>query len=178
MGVDYMDETDLTCLTQAATGITLEGRRNHRSLTIAAKFLIDASGPRGFLNRALKLGELPLPGLPGTQALYSHFTGVERLEGIAFGANDEQPPYPIDDAAVHHVFEGGWVWVLRFNNGITSAGVAATDKVASELDFADGAEAWRRLLLNIPALQVQFANARATRPFTHIPVSHSAARFG
>ena len=169
MGVDYIDETDLTGITQAPIGITLAGRRNHRSLTLAAKFLIDASGPRGFLHRALRLGELPLPGLPGTQAIYSHFTGVERLDHLAFGTNEEQPPYSIDDAAVHHVFDGGWVWVLRFNNGITSAGVAATDRVASELNFAEGAEAWRRLLVSIPALQAQFANARATQPFTHIP---------
>ena len=169
MGVDYMDETDLTGLTQAATGITLEGRRNHRSLALGAKSLIDASGPRGFLHRTLGLGEIPLPNLPGTQSLYSHFTGVERLEHTTFGANDIRPPYSIDDAAVHHVFDGGWMWELRFNNGITSAGVAATDRVASELNFADGAEAWRRLLLNIPALQAQFANAKFTKPFTHVP---------
>jgi FADH2 O2-dependent halogenase len=45
----------------------------------------------------------------------------------------------VDDAALHHVFDGGWVWVLRFNNGITSAGVAATDAIAQELRFEDGA---------------------------------------
>ena len=37
------------------------------------------------------------------------------------------PPYPIDDAALHHVFPGGWIWMLRFNNGLTSAGAALTD---------------------------------------------------
>ena len=39
--------------------------------------------------------------------------------------SSEAPPYPPDDAALHHVFDGGWIWVLRFNNGIVSAGVAA-----------------------------------------------------
>lgn len=169
IGVDYLDQTDLTNLTQTPTGMTLDGLRNGRGLSISTKFLIDASGSRGFLHRILGLTETGLPDFPRTQALYSHFAGVGQLERTGFGANEEQPPYPIDDAAVHHVFDGGWIWVLRFNNGVTSTGVAATDRVASELKFIEGAESWRRLLSSIPALQEQFANARPTQPFTHIP---------
>jgi tetracycline 7-halogenase / FADH2 O2-dependent halogenase len=39
----------------------------------------------------------------------------------------------VDDAAVHHVFDGGWIWVLRFNNRITSARVAAAPALAAEI---------------------------------------------
>src|SRR5271163_63503 len=169
LGVDYFDQLDLTSVTQSDGAITLHGRRDGRDLTLSAEFLIDASGPRGFLHQALGLCDLGLPNYPRTQALYSHFTGVTRLDHTTFGANDEEPPYPIDDAAVHHVFDGGWIWVLRFNNGVTSAGVAATAAFASELNFASGAEAWRRILDTIPALQQQFASARQSRPFTHLP---------
>ncbi len=78
-------------------------------------------------------------------------------------------PYPVDDAAVHHVFEGGWVWVLRFNHGITSAGVAATRGVAEELMLSEGEPAWRRLLERVPALQSLFKHASACQPFRHMP---------
>jgi FADH2 O2-dependent halogenase len=44
----------------------------------------------------------------------------------------------VDDAALHHVFDGGWLWVLRFGNGVTSAGVALVDALAEELRAADG----------------------------------------
>ena len=64
-------------------------------------------------------------------------------------AADEAPPYPIDAAALHHVFDGGWMWVLRFDNGVTSAGVAVTDALAAELRLADGEPAWHRLLARI-----------------------------
>ena len=138
LGVDYLDETQLTSLIREDQGFMLAGRRHGRDLIISAKFLIDASGPRGFLHRSLALGESALPGFPATQALYSHFTGVERLDQLPFGANEQRPPYPIDDAAVHHVFDGGWIWVLRFNNGITSAGVAATDAIAAKLNSPRG----------------------------------------
>jgi FADH2 O2-dependent halogenase len=83
--------------------------------------------------------------------------------------SSEAPPYPVDDAAVHHVFDGGWVWGLRFNNGVTSAGIAATDKLANELCFAEGAPAWKRLLQRLPTLHEQFADAGAGFPFVHAP---------
>jgi FADH2 O2-dependent halogenase len=81
----------------------------------------------------------------------------------------EQPPYPIDDAALHHVFDGGWMWVLRFANGVTSAGVAMTDSLAHELRLAEGAPAWSRVLARFPSIAAQFADARAIREFTWMP---------
>jgi FADH2 O2-dependent halogenase len=169
MGVNYLDETELTAITPSDSEVTLAGRRKGCPLTVSASFVVDASGPRGFLHRALGLEELRLPAFPRTQALYSHFTGVGRLDHAQSGRSEEQPPYPVDDAAVHHVFDGGWIWVLQFNNGITSAGVAATDQFAATWRLRDGVEAWRRILSKIPALQDQFAGAKAERPFVHLP---------
>jgi FADH2 O2-dependent halogenase len=169
LGVAYSDETSLHQFCDCGSDVRIEGQRNGREVSFQAKFLIDATGPRGFLHRALGLGELEFQGYPTTQALYSHFSGVGRLQDYRYSWTPEAPPYPIDDAAVHHVFDGGWIWVLQFNNGLTSAGVAATDTCASRLRFAEGAAAWGRLLDLIPALKEQFARAKAERRFTHIP---------
>lgn len=135
-GVVYLDETTLGEARPEAGGVTLAGTRSGGPLEITARLVIDASGQRGFLTRALRLPEAAFPHLPATEALFTHFTNVRRLDSIpdfqrggavAPGARAAaKPPYPVDDAAVHHVFDGGWIWVLRFNNGITSAGVAVT----------------------------------------------------
>src|SRR6185312_1529983 len=98
-----------------------------------------------------------------------HFSHVDRLENTQQAPHSEMPPYPVDDAAVHHIFDGGWIWVLQFNNGITSAGAAVTDAVAEHLRIEEGAQAWERLLSLLPALKKQFANAKQERPFTHVP---------
>ncbi len=110
-----------------------------------------------------------LPGFPPTQALYSHFERCPSESRTYIRRTDGEPPYPVDDAAVHHVFDGGWIWVLRFNNGITSAGVAATDEFAEKYSFSDGAEAWQRILERIPVLESQFATAKPVLPFARIP---------
>ena len=167
LGAGYVDEVALSSFLDCGDRVQLEGRRRNEPVRVTAEFVVDATGPRGFLHRALGLGELPLPDMPRTQALFNHFTGVGRLAEGDHHRSVETPPYPIDDAAVHHVFQGGWVWVLQFNNGITSAGVAASDEVAAKLDLASGAAGWHRLLEMIPALKQQFASAKPERSFTH-----------
>lgn len=169
LGACYVDRVALCGLIDLGDQVRLEGQRDGEEVAFQAQFVVDATGPRGFLHHALHLGELDLPDFPATQALYSHFTGARALAETAYSRTAEEPPYPIDDAAVHHVFDGGWVWVLRFNNGITSAGVVATERVAAQLRLEDGEAAWQRLLANIPALREQFAGAQAELPFTHMP---------
>jgi FADH2 O2-dependent halogenase len=165
LGVDYRDSVRVETLEFAEDGATIVGRAGEEGFHLRARLLIDATGPRGFLHRTLRLEESPLPGLPTTEGLYSHFTEVTRSET----AGDE-PPYPVDDAAVHHVFDGGWVWVLRFNNGVTSAGVAATRRVAEELALSEGEPAWQRLLDRLPGLKAQFKQASVCQPLRHMPV--------
>jgi tetracycline 7-halogenase / FADH2 O2-dependent halogenase len=183
-GTEYFDRVHLNeFIDQGATALLrgvrffAESDRAGEPVGFRTRFVIDATGPRGFLHRALGLDESPLSDLPLTQALYSHFTGVARLEDQIPGA--EAPPYPIDDAAVHHIFPGGWIWVLQFHNGVTSAGVACTDQCAAQLgitpipgDSAQArhfARAWQNLIQRIPALRDQFTRAEAIRPFTRIP---------
>lgn len=169
LGVEYVDEAGLATLRWEESFASLEGMRHGRALCVKAGFVIDASGPRGFLHRALKLPEVSFQNLPATQALFSHFTGVRRLSKMESGYIGGALPYPVDDAAVHHVFDGGWIWVLRFNNGTTSAGVALTDSLAGELQLSEGAPAWSRLLQRLPTVRNQFESASPVLPFVHAP---------
>jgi FADH2 O2-dependent halogenase len=155
VGVEYRDRVRIESLDFFEGGAELTGQAEEEVFRIRARFLIDATGPRGFLHRTLGLVEDSLPGMPATESLYSHFTGVTRTE------NEGEAPYPVDDAAVHHIFDGGWVWVLRFNNGVTSAGVAATSDVAAELGLREGEPAWQRVLDRVPGLKKKFDGAVA-----------------
>ncbi|MGH9316056.1 MAG: NAD(P)/FAD-dependent oxidoreductase [Thermoanaerobaculia bacterium] len=166
-GAEYLDQTRLESFHAPGNGGVLEGDRRGKRISLKARFVVDASGPRGFLHRALGLPEAMFRGFLPTQGLYTHFEGVERLDEMGIFVSPERPPYPTDDAAVHHVLENGWVWVLRFANGIVSAGVAAAPQLASRVSLGDGAAAWERLLSLYPTLEEQFARARPVLPFAH-----------
>jgi tetracycline 7-halogenase / FADH2 O2-dependent halogenase len=164
-GAELLDRTRLGAVRRMDHGFELEGERAGRPVSVAARFVADATGPGGALARWLDLPQSRFPDFPATQGLYTHFTGVRRLDEIGIFPSSEEPPYPVDDAAVHHVFEGGWIWVLRFNNGITSAGVVATPALASQVRLAEGAPAWDRILERLPTVRRQFAQARPALPF-------------
>jgi tetracycline 7-halogenase / FADH2 O2-dependent halogenase len=165
LGAVLLEEVELWGAEVDRKRPVIQGRHRGQPLEIHAELIVDASGPRGFLHRALSLPEVPFQHLPPTQALYSHFTDVRRWDELHTTA--ATPPYPVDDAAVHHIFAGGWIWVLRFNNGVTSAGAAVTAKLANELQLSKGEEGWNRLLERLPSVHGQFAGARATLPFVH-----------
>ena len=167
LGTKYLDQTQLKSAHVETDAVHLSGERGGRPIEVRARFVIDASGPRGFLHRALGLDESSFATFPDTQVLFAHFKGVKRWDASHNSAT--APPYPVDDAALHHVFEGGWIWVLRFNNGITSAGVALTESLAEEIRITDGAPAWGRLLARLPSVREQFAAATPCTPFVHAP---------
>ena len=162
LGVEYHDETTLTVCDIEADGIQMAGTRHGKAFQARAGFLVDASGPRGYLHQALGLPEAQFEDFPRTRAQFSHFTGVgswAQDNPVFSGA-----PFPPDDAALHHTFEGGWMWVLRFNNGVTSAGFA---EVANRYQprTVEPAKAWRLFLDRFPSIGRQFAPAELLRPW-------------
>lgn len=180
LGVDYSDETRLTEFSEGADGVRIAGTRRGEPVQFRGRFLVDASGARGFLWQRLRLGEIPFGSYPETESLFSHFNGVERWEtvmgeeatsgGSRRNATEKPspiPPFPPDDSALHHLFPGGWMWVLRFNNGLTSAGVSVSRQLGRELQLSAGAGAWNRVLQRLPSVARQFREARPVRNFTH-----------
>jgi FADH2 O2-dependent halogenase len=176
LGVEYQDLVDLERVDWQPNGDALfVGTCAGQTFRIRARFIVDASGPQGFLSRVLGIENRGFDAYPATQALFSHFTDVARCDEMddygakARGCEGAKVPYPIDDAALHHVFEGGWMWVLRFGNGVTSAGIAVEDWLADDVKLAEGEPAWDRFLARYPSIAAQFADARPIRPFTWMP---------
>lgn len=173
MGARHWEEVQLQQVRFDGGGATLRGIRGGQDCEVRARFVVDASGPRGFLFQQLGLAESPMENLPPTRSVFTHFRGVGRMEEQCRSHSQarglEMPPYRPDDAALHHIFPGGWIWVLRFNNGITSAGAVAREDVADELGFAEGAAGWQRLLERLPSVRDQFARSEAVLPFVTSP---------
>ncbi|WP_119325133.1 NAD(P)/FAD-dependent oxidoreductase [Capsulimonas corticalis] len=158
-GTHYQDGVTLAAPAfDAVTKLTsITGRNESGEISARARLLVDATGPRGFLREAFDLQDDTWPDYPVTEALYSHFTGVGRCDSMdEFRDPDSAPaaPYPPDDAALHHVFDGGWMWVLRFGSGVTSAGLAVTSMLARDLNLADSAAAWNRFLERYPSIRL------------------------
>lgn len=166
LGVEYVDLALLNSFERTSAGCQLSGTRDGKPLQVDCKFTVDATGPNGFLTRSLDLPHGMPPHMPPTQGLFTHFRNV-RLFRDVLPPQDGILPYPLDASALHHIFEGGWIWVLRFDNGITSAGVAATAEIAAKYRFDEGEPAWHRLLADLPSVKEQFAETEVMEEWRH-----------
>lgn len=171
-GVDYRDRTTLTSANMDGAGVRLRGTREGAAVDLHADFVIDASGPGGFLAKQLGLKS----GLDRTATrsslVFGHFAGARMLHDVVSGLPDG--PYPDGWAAVHHLIDEGWMYSLRFDDGVTSAGFAISprglDSVRRDLGATDDAEAmWRVLLDRYPTIAAAFGDATTTVPLRFVP---------
>ena len=100
---------------------------------------------------------------PRTSLVFGHFEGVAGFPDLPAG------PYPDQQAAVHHLLEEGWMYVLPFDHGTVSAGFVISGDSGKGLADLSPDGAWRHLLDRYPTLRDQFAAARPTRPLGRIP---------
>jgi FADH2 O2-dependent halogenase len=170
VGVDYRDRVELTSADVGPAGVRLRGSRAGATFELQAGFLVDASGPAGFLARQLSLPS----GLDGTETrsalVGSHFERMRLMRDVVPGL--PAGPYPDDWAAVHHLIDEGWLYSLRFDHGVTSAGVLLTARGIAALGVsgADAASLWRTVLARYPTLASIFAGATPSMPLAFQPV--------
>ena len=167
LGIPYFEQTSISELISQGTGWELRGETKSEPIVIKAEFLIDASGEGSFLAKQLGIGIHPDGLQTRSRGLFSHFTDVA-LWGDLYSARGgcvADHPYPCDDAAIHHVFDGGWMWVLRFENGVTSAGFSLNpDRFPRELAGSPESE-WSAIMARLPAVAEQFQRAKPIVPW-------------
>jgi len=125
LDVAYFDQTELTDVRRDSPWV-IEGRRRGQPLRLRAEFVIDATGEGAVLPRLLNIPSAREELFTQSRALFSHFHGVQRFERILeqSGGIVSDHPFPCDDAAQHQVLDRAWIWVLRFQNDLTSVGFA------------------------------------------------------
>ena len=98
-----------------------------KSITLKSEWVIDASGAAGVLANLHNLRDRADELQTRTHCAYAHYRNVaswtQSLSRLSAGSACD--PFDPDDAAQHHLIAGGWLWMLRFNNDVTSVGFTA-----------------------------------------------------
>ncbi len=161
-GVCYRDLTHVTRLERAGDGWQLSGQGSDGPFVAEADFLVDASGRRGVAVEAGLARPLSSTGSPPTRLVYAHLAGVRDFASLAEKDLEPGPcsddPYPSDRAALHHLIDEGWIYVLPFDDGVASVGLVLEEPAPA----AVAPEAvWRRILGRYPTLYRQLGDVEA-----------------
>ncbi len=164
-GVRYLEPARPVAADVDAGGAQLGIAAPDGTCTLTARFVVDATGPTAWLARHLGYRPESHPYLPERVAVFAHFRNVARADAW-LNARRNRWPYQPDAAAVHHLLEEGWAWILHFDHGVTSAGLSLW---ADRLPARDPATCWHLILARYPSLQTLFARATPLYPLRMIP---------
>ncbi len=168
-GVVYIDRCDTNEIRRGESW-QLRATCPDDSLEVTASFLIDATGDSTRIAEVVKTSDVTDAFRTRTGCLYGHFRNVALWSDVLVerGASISDHPYPCDAAALHHVIDEGWMWVLRFDNGITSAGFSLNPAVYPLDDGLPAEVQWASLLAAYPSIARQFENATPVMPIVRV----------
>ena len=134
---------------------------------VTAKFVVDAGGFRSVL--AQKFGGRDFNLQTHSRGLFTHMINVP---GHA-RANSSQAAYPLPfrmaEGTLHHLFAGGWLWVIPFNNHtkstnpLCSVGLLLDPRQHPPRPDLTPEEEFFNFIAQYPNIAAQFARAQAVR---------------
>jgi FADH2 O2-dependent halogenase len=143
--------------------------RTDRGEEFRAKYLVDGSGYRSPVAEAYGLREQPTRARHHSRSLFTHMIGVTPYDD-AESARLHKQPNPWHHGTLHHVFDGGWLWVIPFDNhegsrnSLCSVGLTLDERKFPKNGLTPQQE-FDAFLADFPAVAEQFAGAKAVRPW-------------
>ncbi len=160
-GIPFWERTEIDEFHDFGTVWRLKGQVENEPVDIRASFVVDASGGASPFARQAGLPDRTHTLKTHSRTVFAHFRGVkpwDDLYRVAGGVGDDHP-FRCHDSTLHHVFDGGWMWVIPFDNGVTSAGWCL-DPRRHPLDESITPEAeWAYWMHQFPSVAEQFAEA-------------------
>lgn len=112
-GADYRERTAATRLELGGDGVRLWTDAGEE---IRARFLVDASGDGAPVATALGLREEPTRLRTRSRTIFTHFHGVRPWDEMLRPGEAPGCSARWSEGTLHHVFDGGWLWVIPFDN--------------------------------------------------------------
>ncbi len=166
-GADVRQRAEATEIEIDASGVKLVTRPGGEA---RADFLVDGCGHRSPLAARFGWKREPCPMHTRTRTLFTHMVGVPAYDRVGPPAREHGLPTPFHQGTLHHLFDGGWFWVIPFDNHphstnpLCSVGVSFDVDKVPRRDEPPEDEFWRTVR-RFPSVAKQFASARAVRPW-------------
>ena len=135
-----------------------------------ADYIVDAGGFRSLLAEKYDLRDYNLQ--THSRALFTHMVGVPDFHDIGASQEAYGLPFSVAEGTLHHVFEGGWLWVIPFNNHeratnpLCSVGLMLDPRIHPARPDLTPEEEFQDFVSRYPDMARQFEQAQTVRPWT------------
>ena len=150
------------------SGVTLQTERG----AFRAGYLVDAGGMRSLL--ADRPGWRHRDLRAHSRTLFTHMIGVPCYNRVGLSQAEYGFPFPLSQGTLHHIFHGGWLWVIPFDNHpratnpLCSVGLQLDPRIhPTRTDLTPEAE-FHDFVQRFPDIQAQLASAKPVRAWTRL----------
>ena len=137
-----------------------------------ASYVVDAGGMKSLL--AQKSGWRHRDLLTHSRTIFTHMVDVPCFSDVAQGLRDSGHPFRLSEGTLHHLFKGGWLWVIPFNNHaaatnpLCSVGLQLDPRLYPQRNDLTPEEEFYDFIRAFPDLSAQFERARPVRDWMRI----------
>lgn len=164
-GADYRERTQVEDLQLQSDGVKIktEGEEYFQ-----ARYLVDGSGHNSLLAKKLGL-RIPQDKLQTrTRSIFTHMQGVPPYGDLLPRGQRLHMSADWHQGTLHHIFDGGWIWVIPFNNRDASQNPLCSVGVTLDIDAfppssATAEEEFRNIIRRYPTVAHQFSSAKPVR---------------
>lgn len=162
-GVAYSDKTTVVDFESDADGVRLTLKpETGEPRTVTASFVVDCSGHASFLAKKYGLRKADPELSTNSRALFGHFKHVKFLDDVL--PPNEEVGFLRDGGTIHHVFDGGWIWGIRFDSGITSIGITLDRDVWPLDESITPEQEVKQIIARYPTIHAVLGNMEPVRP--------------
>lgn len=138
--------------------------------TFTADYVVDAGGFRSLLADKFDLRDLNLR--THSRAIFTHMVNVPDYHETHASQQAYGLPFSVAEGTLHHIFEGGWLWVIPFNNHarstnpLCSVGLMVDPRLYPARHDLTPEEEFYTIIGQFPSVHAQFKNTRTVRDWT------------
>jgi tetracycline 7-halogenase / FADH2 O2-dependent halogenase len=165
-GAVYRDQTTVSGIDFDDGGVTVTTETGE---SFRGRYIVDGAGYRSPLADRLGLRDDNPRTRTNSRSIFSHFSHVQPFDDTLDGRIPGS--YSLYEGTLHHAFDGGWFWVIPFDNNewsdnpLCSVGVMLDrDKFPRPADLSPEEEFWQ-IVNRFPGVANHLQGARAVRPF-------------
>ncbi|MCP6760347.1 MAG: tryptophan 7-halogenase [Fischerella sp. CENA71] len=146
-------------------GVYLQSNKGQKFFS---RYLVDGSGFNSPLSKQMGLRESEPRYKTNTRSLFTHMVNVKPYDEVASAKTTYGFPYPFSQTTLHHFFEGGWFWIIPFNNHpnstnpLCSVGLTLDRNIYPKTDISPEEE-FNKFIQRFPSIAQQFQDAKAVR---------------
>lgn len=165
-GARVLQNTRVQDIRLAADGVTVVSDRGE----FQAQYVVDAGGFRSILAQRFDLRDTAMRS--HSRAIFTHMVDVPCFNDVRASTAEYGIPFRLSEGTLHHIFKGGWLWVIPFDNHpestnpLCSVGLMLDPRIHPQPPDLSPEEEFWAFVERYPSMAAQLRQGKAVRDWT------------